>query len=684
MIFIKIYILILVRLNLRGTRASLLLFDIPNLFRESTITYIFEDGLNYETSVGPNLRYSNPYTPQVLLSITHNMSDLVIVSKMERYATLRNDLEGITITLKSSSNQATFTLFGTNLPTKDNRLITPRMLDLCDIIHLTARFINPNYIFVSKGEIPGYINCFSLYTVIPTRAKLIVYSENSIWIPCVSCEKISLIRIPIVSLKSIDNIWDAALSNMHQNVVQFVDESNSIPPGYRTRSRECGPHLTPDIWTEQPLSLCILWTLMESLNFTLIRRLHFGHKDEYRLMYDIVFNIAATDALISVSFKFQISTKTFPFVVVTSRPSLQNDFATYLSPLDGPTWLFMLLFSTVKAVILLSKNRVDVIGTILKINSLLLGQTGCPDCLAVFKSKMLLSVWLFGCYILTGNLYAGGIYSTLTVMVSPPVPKTMEALVQSKLPVVTMTSFITWTDKNEPVMTSVVAAMIKAIQPPVSDIIKKFESQLIFPDPYRYFLPVFIDSVSNSSSIPLLGGNASLDAGRPFGLLDEEKITTFFGRTVNLKGKKFVVPNREETPFAYSVLVCGWANSFGPQIFSKMEAFESSGLKARWTEVTYFRRRLSTMKQHYENMSSKYFRKELAKAKAQIEFHESQPVSFLAVRYMFAVCAVISLLAGLVYLWEDSKRVWGTARQFRKWTLKLFMRWWSSKKCLRR
>ncbi|OXA43057.1 hypothetical protein Fcan01_22121 [Folsomia candida] len=628
-----------------------------------TLHYLYKESCPEENSLLHDIRENNPLTT-VLLQSTQYKSTKIFQNYMTNYSTRKNKMTSVTPTLRTSPQIVSIILFCNSSQTESP--IAPAMSHLCYLVYQTASIINPDYLFF---PISDYLSCSTFLLDARTRSKFIMYSNKNIWIPCFSCDVINLIEVPPISdVSTIDNIWNSMVSNMHQNLVQFDDHLAYIPGGYVRLSKKCGPHLDRYTNYAPPVSLCIMGDLENKYNLTNVFVYDTIRKKKRKLLYSITFNLplapgSRVETQYPMNFLLQISTQRFPFVVVTSRPSIQNGFLTYLSPLDDITWILMTTTSTLITLILcsISQNRIDMFATIYKINSLLVQQTACSESLVIFKSKILLSAWLFWCFILTDNLYKGGIFSTLTVAERPWVPETMEALVRSDLPVVStsvMRSVVrSNTTEKKFVVNATIRNMISQMEPHVSDSVRALESKLIIVNIVRIFAPMFVELVSNSTKLPRWWSNETFDTGQTFALMDVEVMMPFFAESINLRQKRLVIRNREETPFTQNTISNGWTNIFSVMFASRMSVYETSGLLARWEKLYHLRVQIGYMGQMYGKKSKNYrdyFVNELTKPKDPAEFHEQQAVSLLAIRYTFAMCGFI-LLVGLVSFMTENR-----------------------------
>jgi hypothetical protein len=276
--------------------------------------------------------------------------------------------------------------------------------------------INPEFIFVhllNFSDTSSYKN----YLRYRGNSKPIIWNTNkpnALLIPCLTCDDNVVIEESLnsTSIRDIQRIWDSHNSNMNGKIylvdspMQILERENSL--------EGCGTDLKSV--ENKFYGYCIMHTLGQKHNFT-IRNWNWYYGDNSRAVsvirfYTIVDGTALTTQVINT-----VNFYKFKFAIVTQFPSSSSSFETYLSPFDLWTWS-LIGVSCIFVTLVLGFNRILFMSDTFKfsivfsdffaVTVLLLAQV-CSNMLEVFRknriSFLLFGCWLFGCYILMGNLH---------------------------------------------------------------------------------------------------------------------------------------------------------------------------------------------------------------------------------------------------------------------------------------
>ncbi|OXA48872.1 hypothetical protein Fcan01_16808 [Folsomia candida] len=188
---------------------------------------------------------------------------------------------------------------------------------------------------------------------------------------------------------------------------------------------------------------------------------------------------------------------TIDFAIVTQFPHAENSILGVFTPFEGAIW-WSILFSCIGISLILQfqgkglPNNFSGLRSIrdfIMVQSLLFGQAIADEIIKSVKNKQvarpLLAIWFFVCYLLMENLYQGSIYSDLTVVHPPNVPKTVRELVASNMTIITTSQmYITSKTSNALERTSILKQSIipeilkKNFSKKVNKFMKKMNSQI--------------------------------------------------------------------------------------------------------------------------------------------------------------------------------------------------------------
>lgn len=295
-----------------------------------------------------------------------------------------------------------------------------------------------------------------------------------------------------------------------------------------------------------------------------------------------------------------------------------------------------------------------------------MGQSGGRDVTKIFANRRAAiigsTVWFFGFYILMANLYQGSIFSFLTVPELPKVPVTMAELLSSQLLVLTVTNLQSDTVSTTGITITFASVLKSIIIPELKTVmagnlgyqrsLDAFETRLIFIEPRQVRSAEIISNISNSNRLK------EFETSGTFAMMDSINNLKFLTEPITFLGKRFVIHGRGETGFQMISVMHGLRNFIFPRFNSVYRRFVEAGLIGTWLRAYRKSRLLFRMRTHGKEVYDKYSAQVNSGVPHQPEFHECTPGSLEALKYMFAICGMLLVGAGLIFL-AEWKLVWG-------------------------
>lgn len=537
------------------------------------------------------------------------------------------------------------------------------------VLYYFISYVNPHYVFahVDSTSNPDYYQGYSFHLGFSKLILWNTYQSETIKIPCIasvhSAPVVNLEDIP--SLQDIDTRWNVMNGNMHRKLLWT--RGFPLTAVLHPKSKfSCGPNF---IWFKEGDAVsCTMSVLETKYNLSLsttrpkdeteFRRLKVGAE----LRMDII-DMEYRGRPVLQRFTYRIELIRFKFVVVTYPPTAISSFVAIFSPFDGWTWIFLgLSMVGVTAGIQvqsLADEQYTKVGKrqdFLDIAALLLSQT-CSG--KLFQTRyitgiiiILLMPWTLICFILLNNLYGGEVFASLTVTSLPNVPRSLEQLAVSNLPIFTTTSFsrrgvqnssLTW--RIIPELAAGYAGNSKLLR-----FLEKIKSKLIFVNWRR---DLIIDN-RDLYPIPLLPHGCSTN--QTFAILDEPVNLYVVLGTGSLLGKRFVIPAQEPwSPFFTINTANGNKNYFSPQLYATLSQLLESGIKTRWEKVDDFVTLSNKARIVWEEKHSQFLTKYMV-APTKSAFIEFEPVSLTVVKYIFVITFLILLLGLVLFAMEVFRR----------------------------
>lgn len=550
------------------------------------------------------------------------------------------------------------------------------------LLSILQRFPHAEFIFLHIDDFKNNRRSYQEYAKGQSPAKLLLFNihdPDSVYIPCLPCRSNTIIEEKVtatLTLRQIGVKWDAQNLNLRRRIVQLFG-----PRGVQ-QGGKCGPTLWHFNKIYSP-RFCTISTLRQQFNFTYQ---HWKVIDK-PARQDIFGGISFSTVLLNETLKsmiennfgmYHVRFEKFKFSVVTSFPSVANNFATFLLPFDSITWILILISTlTISSLVPISvsysgfgyRNGVieHICDDLFQITAVLLGQSGKGDMTKIFSNKHLALivsiVWLFGCYILMENVYQGSIFSFLTVPHFPEVPETIGELLESKIPVLTTTYFTYYvlvrnrssgTIKYASTMKNLLIPQWKMAMGGNLEYIKSINSldeRLTYVNPVEGTVKGIVQNVSNS--IPL---GKNFETRETLAIMNHEKDLKYFTDPIRVLGKRFVIDSRDDTGFQTINVMYGFRNYIYPGIYASYKKMLEAGLVDKWANLYLSWEQLFRMRIYGRKVYKKYFAQVNSNVQFQQDFHDCIPVSVKALRYIFALCAVL-LSVGWFILYLECKHL---------------------------
>lgn len=556
-------------------------------------------------------------------------------------------------------------------------------------------WMKPKYFFahVSNPLDPAYYKGFSELLYSSTLILWNSVDEHLLYVPCIPCPTTSSI-VPInlvdkeISLMDIHSTWDALnRNNMHNKFIRRIGTFENIYKGYFQES--CGPNLYNKYYNFYygGKESCVLSALTEKHNLSIVTE-QSSTTHQGSLVATIYLNILLKDYLTVELYYYMdvchfLEFKPFQFFVLTDLPSSMGSIAAFISPFDRLTWI-LILSSCIGVTMVIETKRVSSTSSkmkngqtclvlikssaanLFKVSALFFNQIAgnlFPNRLKTFASIPLLCGWIFGCFILTNNLYGGAIFSCLTVSDLPQVPRTLEELADSNLFIQTSAYFISNPSGSEYVAEStlrdqIIPDIIQNVNhTSLLSLVHKILNKILFPKDLN-FKEIHGHKLKNLRTIAMMEDVFTL---KYLAQLEE-----------TIEEGRLVFRNREETPFQ---TISGWWGS--PNFFSSktslcLSQLIESGIYYRWKilePLKYILHYLVNMdrivvnnKNRGAKLAAKFFAKSIANTGIHsVVFNEKEPVSFLVVKYVLILCALMEAIGLLAFAFEckESLKYWG-------------------------
>ncbi|OXA45068.1 hypothetical protein Fcan01_19980 [Folsomia candida] len=521
---------------------------------------------------------------------------------------------------------------------------------------------------------PDITAIYKRYTEGRNPSKLVLFSLNypgSVFVPCLLCpsNKALLIAENLTLsfiLRQIDVAWDAQNLNLHANIVQHVGSKLIQQEG------DCTPVLR-HFFNIRSYEFCPLFILRQKFNFTYSFWTS-GNKTVNRdtigsINFNSILSNGKLDQILQKNYGlYGVNFAKFEFSVVTVFPAVANNFAIFLLPFDTTTWILLVVSCiTISSLVQISVSasgfsysivlKKYITNALFKVTAMLLGQSEKGDGTKIFAKRrvalIVSTVWSFGCYILMENLYQGAMFSFLAVPEFPKVPRTMEELMSSKLPVLTTSSFRFYSaamnGSRRTVTTDstlkgiIIPQLMVAASPAYRRLLDSLDKRIVFVIHIGTSVEDIIRNISNSKPL-----RKNFETSEPFVIMNAADDLGYFTEPIRFLGKRLVIDGRSgEVGFRTATVMSGYRNFVFPRFYSTHMRLVESGLVETWQHLVRSSDRLKEMRKYGNETFKKFYTQINSDVTIQPEFDEFVLVSLEALKYAFALCGAI-LWVGVV------------------------------------
>ncbi|OXA48308.1 hypothetical protein Fcan01_17064 [Folsomia candida] len=542
-----------------------------------------------------------------------------------------------------------------------------------------TRATNPNYAFILVTfPIPKeyYLN----YAAETSQAILVfvnLSNPKEVVLPCIVCTSESLIPvISIPSLSDLATLWETTNTKNLQGGV-MLNLLRSKTPG-----QICGFSLGQFNVTDNTVD-CTLKLLSESYNFTLFpttllamdqidgKKVIIGKMD-FRFVFneELLAQIESEQLLI-----YDVELEVIDFVIVTQFPHAENSICGVFTPFEVDIWLSIMISCVGISLILQFQGKglpnnfsaMRSVQDFIMVHSILLGQAIADEIIRKVKNKQvsrpLLAVWFFVCYILMENLYQGSIYSDLTVMYPPQVPKTARELVASNMTIITTTPMLTHsiTLKGPEITSLLKTSIIPEVQKKnfgesYNNFINKLNSKM----EYIHGGNGLMSMIKNMSNSLIIGSNETskwITTKGTFAIMDMVQYLELYVDSLHIFGKRLVIQNNPDAAFRFCVVAYGRRNFISPEIQAFLRRLAETGILVRFSFLEKSNYKMQFIKQLGAETYSRFVAKLSSNFKMVTTYHESgiqfyDEQALGALSYVLALCSVIVSIATVIFVWE--------------------------------
>lgn len=534
---------------------------------------------------------------------------------------------------------------------------------------------NPDYIFLQVYHSPSF--AYPPADILTsTFLQFDCDLPNYLEILCVPCG----LKIPgpnfEYSLRGISASWKRRHKNLNSRIIIVLEIGYLISAPGKT----CGASL---YFHTNFLNHhhCSVKEMAIMFNFTVSQ--FYKEVDRHKIIGEIRLSIVTDNSvvygLISRRYKEEmlpngIEFRNFKFAIVTKKPSAIVGFETLYAPFDSVTWeLFLSTCVSLIAIMLLQSGIIgnypiemveSVWNKIYWIFATLVGQSAGIGLVLSRNTAVIfpwLTCWYFGCMLLS-NFYQGEVYSSLTSVSMPYLPKTLQHLIDSELAIITYSSTYarrcnsTYFLSNLEYQLNLMLESIKFRTPPAKYLVKLMK-RLHHVGGYGSFNRVqVVKNISNSYPLHDHQGTRIPTKGN-IAFLDSEVHLPGFIDLVELFDKKSIVRNYDDVNVRITVFAGASRNYIFPLIHYAIGQFQQAGLSKHW-EIMYHMHILRDLSGILlSTYNSRFYRKRRDNAKSDPQFNEAQPVSLSAIEYLVVGCGLLTFVACIAFMIEVRKAI---------------------------
>lgn len=614
------------------------------LFFDSDLTLIFtpEFGVHCDFPHYRTVTDANSNTPLRIIVLCRTAPKL-------RYPTGNKSMEMYGRAVKSARRKVTILPMYLSVG-KDSASVSKK----CEILIKTAKNIfRQEYIFAQTSPNPDAA-CLRRHVHILGTINLVLfesYDSTTFFIPCLTCRPLVFTYLRTVSWLTIREAWDASNSNMHQYFVYVLSSADG----------KCGLDHTGFV-NLQGSNICEVSAVAEKYNLTLME--YNGQLQAYSDESFGIFGYSDGTRHQSDYYIHQVIFASINFITISNPPSLARAIVSLLSPLDVGSWTCLIFIVSFGAGVLTlvdteGLNRASyldgaerALNKMVVVTCLLLGQVGES------KGKpyrtgtavlVLLTLWLFGYFILMQNLYQGSMYSNLAVLKPTRPPGGVYDLVNWDIPIVSMDIVYDYKSRSaKSILADYVMPQLLAIsesESELSKLIMKLKEKIGYGNGKKTLLKT------------LSLGNLTMTHCMVVVFVFTHHVVTIESK-LKLMGNRQVVRNKDSSPFAMTQYMVGRKNLLTRYFSKELGYMLHAGLTRLWSKVGLQSLALRGKSELKEG--NKYFeavQQAFGNLRDPVTFHESQPVSVKLLMPGFILCSIVMSIALLVFLVEYREKL---------------------------
>lgn len=511
-----------------------------------------------------------------------------------------------------------------------------------------TRNFNPEYIFQYTHETFNSMN-YKHYFEHIGRSKIIIFNLNlpgQMFIPCITCSGSTSSQISTMPVNELDKVWWSENKNFRQRKVDG-------PEAYSLNEFNCDVNYVIEKNTDS--GYCKIVHLSKTLNFSMVPYPNSGNQVSGLGMRNTL--AKSIKALVNdprFYEPFSVEFEYVKFSIVSQYPHALEGMVAFLLPLSGSVWIGLLVFCVAICLIsqvgkeeinptLIIKNfSVDIINT----TAILLGQVN-EDNLKIFTKRTsgasLVLVWLFcGRYIIMDNLYTGSIFSYLSAIQPPVVPNTIAELVDSNIPIITMSGL---RSNTSILKTFIIPAQVESLKTENKsfELFLKLNAKLVFVDAYSSFVQ-FIQNILNLDVLTHF--KASVDTSKTYALMDTTNQFKVFTDLLMANGSRLIINSKDDSPFVSVLVNFGYGNCFHALFSKKLHQLSASGIESRWPKLEQIGAAVHAMSRLYGFSYKRHFVQYVStSADFNAPISEEESIKLKTVQSIFILCSILHVFS---------------------------------------
>lgn len=514
---------------------------------------------------------------------------------------------------------------------------------------LPLQYSNPEYFLFYLNQ--PYPNPTALGFV-PLMLKILIAHPSSPTLSTICIPSNSQLTLDVSTLFEFDMVWNSCNGNLQNRPVVVQKFNRLLQP---KRSDSCGHE-------SYFVSHCNVLTIAERRNFTFASTRFDKHVHLFRISED--FEVGHLRAiLVDVPFhkrEYYPGTKIpYNFYIIIPKPKSLKGFQALIEPFSIDTWTAVLLTCMVLGLLLHGAEYTQVNG-LLNVKSLLQEFWFVYSVLVLQSSSRIATlaaklgvkaIWAVGCFMLCAiimtSLYQGELATTMTTVMFPFIPRTLEDVANSDLLIITSQK----RDGLSRLSSQIEVAKSREIYGRrVSNNLEKIMKRIFLVNEQGYHAGIKV--IRTGELLRFGDGNQFIIKGQSFAIMDDESETRPLIAGIILSPDFVVYKGRENLPFRNDVMWF-WSWNFFSKIYKRSwHGMVEGGLWQRFSFLFILR-----VARHRAREIGKYGREHLLrvlfkdnKNKEGENFSKINQESILPCYYLFLALlalAIVTLLAEL-------------------------------------